>query len=87
MTYDYSTVRKKGYSISPIHDHRIQSGFSIFIWTGQIKKLQKLQKKFTKVTYLVMKKLQKFLWWLKLYMSIPTSYFTFFLQIMLISFI
>ena len=87
MTYDYSTIWEKEYSILPIHDHRIQSGFSIFIWTGQIKKLHKLQKKFTKVTYLVMKKLQKFLWWLKLYMSIPTSYFTFFLQIMLISFI
>ena len=53
MTYDYSTVRKKGYSFSPIHDHRIQSGFSIFIWTGQIKKLQKLQKKFTKVSYIL----------------------------------
>ena len=61
MTYDYSTVREKAYSILPIHDHRIQSGFSIFIWTGQIKKLQKLQKKFTKVTYLAMEKLQKFL--------------------------
>ena len=61
MTYDYSTVRKKGDSFSPIHDHRIQSGFSIFIWTGQIKKLQKLQKNLQKlVTYLVMKKLQKF---------------------------
>ena len=41
MTYDYSTVTEKAYSILPIHDHRIQSGFSIFIWTGQIKKLQK----------------------------------------------
>ena len=50
MTYDYSTVREKGYSILPIHDHRIQSGFSIFIWTGQIKKLQK---KFTKVSYIL----------------------------------
>lgn len=50
MTYDYSTVRKKGDSFSPIHDHRIQSGFSIFIWTGQIKKLQK---KFTKVSYIL----------------------------------
>ena len=60
MAYDYSIVREKGYSILPIHDHCIQSGFSIFIWTGQIKKLQKLQRKFTKVTYLVIKKLQNF---------------------------
>ena len=49
MTYDYSTIWEKEYSILPIHDHRIQSGFSIFIWTGQIKKLQKLQKNLQKL--------------------------------------
>ena len=49
MTYDYSTIWEKEYSILPIHDHGIQSGFSIFIWTGQIKKLQKLQKNLQKL--------------------------------------